>query len=325
MRFCPRNGGADAIGKGGARRKAGIRRKLGDIRLQKHDLLRPVRDFAQAKRQGQVDGITQSFNIFPQGAGGAAAHRVHGTAAAMAGHAVQCIRSIGGVKIIPLLLPCRQVRALPGQQFLDGGGDHRVGAVMRAVNRKDTRPHMVHAQGGGLGTAHLACTQLGHAVPVFGVCGGIGPQNTVHTAILCLAAGTNKHTAAHCRRGAHGINGIADILNLSRHIIAARANGVRPRQVEKGIRLHGQPGCGHALRQIRQVGGIAGNYIQVCILGQRYGPRAAGAADRHHGAASLQQPAAQCCAHGPGGAGHDCGLYLPFDFFHFQHLICFSQ
>lgn len=100
---------------------------------------------------------------------------------------------------------------------------------MRAVNRKDTRPHMIHAQGGGLGTAHLACTQLGHAVPVFGVCGGIGPQNTVHTAILCLAAGTNKHTAAHCRRGAHGINGIADILNLSRHIIAARANGVRPR------------------------------------------------------------------------------------------------
>ena len=184
---------------------------------------------------------------------------------------------------------------------------------------------MVHAQGGGLGTAHLACTQLGHAVPVFGICGGIGPQNTVHTAILCLAAGTNKHTAAHCRRGAHGINGIADILNLSRHIIAARANGVRPRQVEKGIRLHGQPGCGHALRQIRQVGGIAGNYIQVCILGQRYGPRAAGAADRHHGAASLQQPAAQCCAHGPGGAGYDYGLYLPFDFFHFQHLICFSQ
>ena len=59
LRFCPRNGGADAIGKGGARRKAGIRRKLGDIRLQKHDLLRPVRDFAQAKRQGQVDGITQ--------------------------------------------------------------------------------------------------------------------------------------------------------------------------------------------------------------------------------------------------------------------------
>ena len=46
LRFCPRNGGADAIGKGGARRKAGIRRKLGDIRLQKHDLLRPVRDFA---------------------------------------------------------------------------------------------------------------------------------------------------------------------------------------------------------------------------------------------------------------------------------------
>ncbi len=53
LRFCPRNGGADAIGKGGARRKAGIRRKLGDIRLQKHDLLRPVRDFAQAKRQGR--------------------------------------------------------------------------------------------------------------------------------------------------------------------------------------------------------------------------------------------------------------------------------
>ncbi len=67
LRFCPRNGGADAIGKGGARRKAGIRRKLGDIRLQKHDLLRPVRDFAQAKRQGQVDGITQGLNIFPQG------------------------------------------------------------------------------------------------------------------------------------------------------------------------------------------------------------------------------------------------------------------
>ena len=63
LRFCPRNGGADAIGKGGARRKAGIRRKLGDIRLQKHDLLRPVRDFAQAKRQGQVDGITQGLNI----------------------------------------------------------------------------------------------------------------------------------------------------------------------------------------------------------------------------------------------------------------------
>ena len=84
---------------------------------KKHDLLRPVRDFAQTKRQGQVDGITQVLNIFPQGAGGAAAHRVHGTAAAMAGHAVQCIRSIGGVKIIPLLLPCRQVRALPGQQF----------------------------------------------------------------------------------------------------------------------------------------------------------------------------------------------------------------
>ena len=73
LRFCPRNGGADAIGKGGARRKDGIRRKLGDIRLQKHDLLRPVRDFAQAKRQGQVDGITQGLNIFPQGAGGAAA------------------------------------------------------------------------------------------------------------------------------------------------------------------------------------------------------------------------------------------------------------
>ena len=46
LRFCPRNGGADAIGKGGARCKAGICRKLGDIRLQKHDLLRPVRDFA---------------------------------------------------------------------------------------------------------------------------------------------------------------------------------------------------------------------------------------------------------------------------------------
>lgn len=31
LRFCPRNGGADAIGKGGARRKAGIRRKLGEL------------------------------------------------------------------------------------------------------------------------------------------------------------------------------------------------------------------------------------------------------------------------------------------------------
>ena len=87
---------------------------------------------------------------------------------------------------------------------------------------------------------------------------------------------------------------------------------MRPRQVEKGIRLHGQPGCGHALRQIRQVGGIAGNCIQVCILGQRYGPRAAGAADRHHGTPGLQQPAAQCCAHGPGGAGYDYGFNVTF-------------
>ena len=171
---------------------------------------------------------------------------------------------------------------------------------------------MGHAQRLALDAAHLAGAQLGHAVAVLREAGGLRGQHTLHAAILGLAASPDKDLASQLRRGAAGRNGVADVLDLRRHVVAARADRMRPRKVEERIGLFRDQ-----LRQRGQLRRVTGHHMQPRVLRQQRRPRAARVGDRVDRHALRQQLCTQRHPDCPRRTGDDGGVDLSLNACHF--------
>ena len=119
-------------------------------------------------------------------------------------------------------------------------------------------------------------------------------------------------TAAQLRCGAAGRNGVADVLDLRRHVVAARADRVRPRKVEERIGLFRDQ-----LRQRGQLRRIAGHHMQPRVLRQQRRPRAARVGDRVDRHALRQQLCTQRHPDCPRRTGVDGGVDLSLNACHF--------
>ena len=162
---------------------------------------------------------------------------------------------------------------------------------MRAVDAQNARPDVGHAQRPALDAAHLAGAQLGHAVAVLREAGGLRGQHTL---------------------GAAGRNGVADVLDLRRHVVAARADRMRPRKVEERIGLFRDQ-----LRQRGQLRRIAGHHMQPRVLRQQRRPRTARVGDRVDRHALRQQLCTQRHPDCPRRTGDDGGVDLSLNACHF--------
>lgn len=262
------NNATDAFGERHVRRETCVGAKGGDVGFEVHDLSAGVGLAADAERQGRIDGVANRLDVFAQWTCLPAAKRVDGAVAARLSCEHEGAGGIVLVEIVPLLLAGGQAGAFASQERIDRRHDHRLCAIVGAIDRQDTHPDVSHAKLIAAQPSHLACCQLGDAIAAFGARWRVGAQHPVNAAVFCLAARADKCLAAETVGKLDGVEGIVDVCGLCVHVIACVAKRPRPGQVVESV-----PRPGVRRLEARVVVDGAGRYGGERVLYEAVQPR----------------------------------------------------
>src|SRR5947209_1058858 len=116
-----------------------------DVRLQRHYLTRRVSDLAEAERERRVNHVAHRLHDIAQTVGLARTEVEDALDALGRRGQMNRLRRVGDVDVIPTLLARRERRALAPRERADEVRNHPLGAVLRAVGRKKSKPHEAHA------------------------------------------------------------------------------------------------------------------------------------------------------------------------------------